>query len=252
MKDTQLTSQLLVAHRGYQAKYPENTQLSLLKAIEAGASYIELDVQFSADKQPVIYHDINLQRVSGIEGYVNKLDREQLLSIPAYEPKRLGDKYHDETISPLEALTAILQDNPHVTAFVELKEESIKHCGREYLLQSVMAILDAVAKQTVVMSFDYQLAQMAREAEWPHVGLVLKNWQDLNHQQIVASKPDYIYTNHLIIPPNAAMSDYKVLDNSRLVAYEVGNKDLALALINRGVDMLETFDIAGLLAPINP
>lgn len=249
MKDTLLTSQLLVAHRGYQAKYPENTQLSLLKAIEAGASYIELDVQFSADKLPIIYHDLSLQRVSGVEGSVNKLDREQLLSIPAYEPTRLGDKYHDETISPLEALTAILQDNPHVTAFVELKEESIKHCGREDLLQSVMTILDAVAKQTVVMSFDYQLAQIAREADWPQVGLVLNNWEDLKHQTTIAMKPDYIYTDCLIIPPNAAMSDYKVLDNSRLVAYEVGNKNLARALLNRGVDMLETFDIGGLIAP---
>ena len=98
MKDTKLTSDLLVAHRGYQAKYPENTQLSLLKAIQAGASYIELDVQFTADKLPIIYHDLSLQRVSGVEGYVNKLDREQLLSISAYEPKRLGDKYQDETI----------------------------------------------------------------------------------------------------------------------------------------------------------
>ena len=249
MKDTQLTSDFLVAHRGYQAKYPENTQLSLLKAIQVGASYIELDVQFSADKLPIIYHDLSLQRVSGVEGYVNKLDREQLLSMSAYEPKRLGDKYKDETISPLEALTTILHHNPHVTAFVELKEESIEHCGREHLLKSVMTILKAVAKQTVVMSFDYQLAQMAREADWPRVGLVLKNWQDLNHQHIVATKPNYIYTNHLIIPPNAVLSDYKALANSRLVAYEVGNKELALSLIDRGVDMLETFDIAGLLAP---
>ena len=249
MKDTKLTSDLLVAHRGYQAKYPENTQLSLLKAIQAGASYIELDVQFTADKLPIIYHDLSLQRVSGVEGYVNKLDREQLLSISAYEPKRLGDKYQDETISPLEALTTILRDNPHVTAFVELKEECIEHCGREHLLKSIMTILKAVTKQTVVMSFDYQLAQMAREANWPRVGLVLKNWEDLNHQQVVATKPDYIYTNHLIIPPNSVLSDYKTLDNSRLVAYEVGNSDLALSLIERGVDMLETFDIAGLLAP---
>ena len=247
MKDTPLTSQLLVAHRGYQAKYPENTQLSLLKAIEAGANFIELDVQFSVDKLPIIYHDLSLQRVSGVKGYVNKLDREQLLSIPAYEPTRLGDKYYDETISPLEALTAILQDNPHVTAFVELKEESIKHCGREYLLKSVMAILDAVAKQTVVMSFDYQLALMAREINWPSIGLVLKNWGDLTGQEITAINPDYIFTNHLIIPPNSDLRQYEPLAQTQLVAYEVGNKELAISLINQGVDMLETFNIAQLL-----
>ena len=39
-KGIKLTSDLLVAHRGYQAKYPED-QLSLTKVIQAGASFIE-------------------------------------------------------------------------------------------------------------------------------------------------------------------------------------------------------------------
>lgn len=34
----------LVAHRGYQKRYPENTLLGFTKAIEAGAHYIETDI----------------------------------------------------------------------------------------------------------------------------------------------------------------------------------------------------------------
>ena len=249
MEGIKLTSDLLVAHRGYQAKYPENTQLSLTKAIQAGASFIELDVQFSADKLPVIYHDMSLQRVSGIQGLVNQTDREKLLSLPAYEPERLGDVFKDETLSPLEALTTLLQDNPHITAFVELKEESIEHCGREHILQSVTKILKPVATQSVIMSFDYQLAQMARQSNWPKVGLVLKNWSDLKSSEVIDSKPDFIYTNHLIIPPNCDLSNYSVLNDAQLVAYEVGDHKLAAALIGKGVDMLETFNIKELLEP---
>ena len=37
---------ILVAHRGLQASYPENTALALNKAIAKGAQYIELDIQF--------------------------------------------------------------------------------------------------------------------------------------------------------------------------------------------------------------
>ena len=55
----------LVAHRGFRGKYPENTILSITKAIEAGALFVELDVQFSEDKLPIIYHDSELSRVSG-------------------------------------------------------------------------------------------------------------------------------------------------------------------------------------------
>ena len=50
----------LVAHRGFRGKYPENTILSITKAIEAGALFVELDVQFSEDKLPIIYHDSDL------------------------------------------------------------------------------------------------------------------------------------------------------------------------------------------------
>ena len=75
----------LVAHRGYQAKYPENTALSLNKAIAAGALFIELDVQFSADQLPIIYHDTDLQRVSGLPVTVFSTSREDLLTYPAYE-----------------------------------------------------------------------------------------------------------------------------------------------------------------------
>jgi len=46
-----------------------------------------------------------------------------------------GTRYADETIAPLEALVAVLVRNPAVIAFVEIKDESIAHCGREAMLQ---------------------------------------------------------------------------------------------------------------------
>lgn len=247
MKNTGLTAKSFVAHRGYQASYPENTRLALHSAIEAGAHFIELDVQFSRDKQPIIYHDTDLQRISGIPGKVRDLSRKQLLSIAAYEPKRLGDQFANEKIAPLEALPTLLQEHSHVTAFVELKEESIDHCSRAHIIKSVREILRPVAQQTVIMSFDYQLAAYAREAGWPWVGVVLKNWDDLTDELVVATKPDYIFVNHFIIPTGVDLTSYPGLANSQLVAYEVTDFALAQSLYKRGVDMHETFDIKQLL-----
>ncbi len=48
---------LILAHRGYRAKYPENTLLSFEKAIEFGADGIELDVRKSSDDVLVVFHD---------------------------------------------------------------------------------------------------------------------------------------------------------------------------------------------------
>ena len=64
---TPLNAEELVAHRGFRGKYPENTALSITQAIKSGALFVELDVQFSLDKLPIIYHDTNLARVSGAD-----------------------------------------------------------------------------------------------------------------------------------------------------------------------------------------
>lgn len=238
----------LVAHRGYQAKYPENTLLALNQAILHGALMVELDVQFSADRLPIIYHDTTLQRVSGCPGSVFNKQRHELLELPAYEPQRLGDQFITEKISPLETLVSLLQSNPQVTAFVELKEESIAHCGRQLISNSVRDILRPVARQAVIMSFDYELAIAARQAGWPLVGVVLRQWQDLEHPQVIQAQPDYIYSNHQIIPDRHDLQSNSALASTKLVAYEVGTNDLAEQLLQRGVDILETFEIESLLA----
>ena len=194
-----------------------------------------------------IVNDTDLQRISGTSGMVNELTRHQLLTVSAYEPNRFGDQFRDEKIAPLEALTTLLIEHPHVTAFVELKEESIDHCGRAHIIKSVREILLPVARQTVIMSFDYQLAIDARAAGWPQVGVVLKNWDDVTDKLVLKAQPDYMFINHLIIPAGIDLNSYSPLANTKLVAYEVADYALAQSLYHRGVDMLESFNIEQLL-----
>ena len=179
MSDVRFSLDKLVAHRGLQLNYPENTALSLAKAVEFGGLFIELDIQFSSDCLPIIYHDADLQRVSGQSGNICDYSRDQLLQLPAFEPERLGNRFKSERIAPIEAIVNLLKNNPQVTAFVELKEESIAHCGRETMLAEVEAVLEPVKHQTVIISYDYLLVLRAREHHWPKVGVVLKQWHDI-------------------------------------------------------------------------
>jgi glycerophosphoryl diester phosphodiesterase len=55
----------IVAHRGYCARYPENSTLAFERAIAAGADYIETDVRIAADGTLVCWHDPNFDRVAG-------------------------------------------------------------------------------------------------------------------------------------------------------------------------------------------
>ena len=179
---------------------------------------------------------------------VFQMSRASLLKVSAYEPDRLGDKYADETIAPLEALVAVLVRNPAVIAFVEIKDESIAHCGREAMLETIETILEPVAKQTVIMSFDYELCAMARASDWALVGVVLELWEDLESERIQQIEPDFIYVDHEIIPKRYDLSASEFLANSTLVAYEVGSRSLGYALLARGVDMLETYEIEAMMA----
>ena len=48
---------IILGHRGFMSKYPENSILAFLEAIKAGADGIELDVWLTQDGEVVVYHD---------------------------------------------------------------------------------------------------------------------------------------------------------------------------------------------------
>jgi glycerophosphoryl diester phosphodiesterase len=60
----------IIAHRGASLFAPENTRASLQKAKELGATWIETDVRLTGDRQLVIFHDDELNRLTNAEGYV--------------------------------------------------------------------------------------------------------------------------------------------------------------------------------------
>ena len=68
------------AHRGLfdnQSDAPENSLKAFVKAVEAGYG-IELDVQLSKDKVPVVFHDASLKRMCGIDDKVWNYTLEEL------------------------------------------------------------------------------------------------------------------------------------------------------------------------------
>ena len=75
-----LLAQRCYAHRGLHdnaTDAPENSMAAFRKAVEAGYG-IELDVQLSKDRIPVVFHDETLRRVCGVEGKVRDYTFEEL------------------------------------------------------------------------------------------------------------------------------------------------------------------------------
>ena len=61
---------LVLGHRGYRKRFPENTLLAFAKAFEYGADGIECDVQKSSDGVYFIFHDVELNRMTGFGGNI--------------------------------------------------------------------------------------------------------------------------------------------------------------------------------------
>ncbi|WP_300068625.1 glycerophosphodiester phosphodiesterase family protein [uncultured Ruegeria sp.] len=56
----------VIGHRGAAALRPENTMASVLKAIEDGADWVEIDVQETADDVVIVAHDSDFMKLAGV------------------------------------------------------------------------------------------------------------------------------------------------------------------------------------------
>jgi len=105
------------AHRGYHdgnVAVPENSLSAFQAAIDAGYG-IELDVQLSSDKVPMVFHDADLMRVCGVEGKIWDYTCQELQQMRLFET--------EETIPTLEQVLALI--GGQVPILVEYKMDKV-------------------------------------------------------------------------------------------------------------------------------
>lgn len=225
----------LVAHRGYAARYPENTLPAVEAALRAGACYVEVDVQLSADGMPLLLHDANLKRTAGIDAGIFDLTLEHAKQVHVDE---------DVTIPALAALVELLHDWPRVTAFIEIKEESLARYGTAYTVERTLAALEPCAAQCVPISFTVAAVEQARALGAHAIGWVVREWDTASRATAEALAPEYLFCNHTKLPPPPLPLWQGPW---RWALYEIADPKLALALAARGADLIETMDIAAML-----
>lgn len=71
----------IVAHRGIWDDAPENSLLSMRRAIEAGYDVVEIDVRRTADGEFVLLHDDTLERMIGVDMEPEQLTLKELTSL---------------------------------------------------------------------------------------------------------------------------------------------------------------------------
>lgn len=107
---------LIAAHRGYRAYYPENT-LAAFEASDGKCHFIELDVQLSRDLVPVVIRDPSLERTS------NGVQKRESLGLQSLQVK----DWSVEQLKTLDVGTWFYEKDPFGTMadlnFLPFKEQ---------------------------------------------------------------------------------------------------------------------------------
>jgi len=232
-----------VAHRGWRQHYPENTLIAFEKAIQAGAVNIELDVQLSADHIPYVFHDANLMRMCQREGFIWDYPAAELDTFFATESYRLGNAFPDNPMCRLSDIVALLQTNPAVNAYVEIKEESLTQFGEQIVVDAVINTLRPVASRCILISFELSALRLALHEGWQRFGAVFDVWPDPQSAALVELRPEVLFCDRNCVPIDLHLSTLPW----PVLIYEVGSKTEAEDWFSRGAVAVETFLIGELL-----
>ena len=230
---------ILVAHRGYMLRYPENTLTGIRAAIDAGACMVEFDVQMTGEHEFVLLHDDDFKRTSNVTGTV--FEYSILNPVSVHEPKRFQDRFSGETVPTLMQALDTIAAYPDVTAVVEVKEESLQQWGTETVMSKLVNILESARARCLVISFDADAVDYVKKYSKLQGGWVLKHFDTNSKQQAQQLSPDYLICNYKKINSELWKGDWQWM------LYDIMQPDLALEWANKGAALIETSDIGGIL-----
>jgi len=232
----------LVAHRGDIETYPENSLLALCSAAKLGFNYIELDIQFSKDVTPIVIHDDNLVRTTGINKDVYASTTKELMlhrvltSIQDDESKTLLN------IATLEKAVEVLNNFPDITLFVEIKRQSLEHIDLELVVDITLNNLEKAKFNVVIISFVKEIIESVKQKGSYSTGWVLSKYNHVNKAIVNNLQPDYLFCNvkKINYPSELWKGPWK------WTLYDIKNPAFAYELLEQGVDLIETGDIVKL------
>ena len=228
---------VLLAHRGWASRFPENTRVGIEAALEAGVACVEFDVQLSADGVPMVIHDPALDRTAGVSGRVADLGAAELAEVSVHEPARFGGRFLGERLPSLAAIVDLLGAWPEARAFVEIKRESAEANGVDDTVAKVLSVLAPVGRQCVVISFVERAVMTARRLGASATGWVLNYYDDDARRLADAIAPDYLICDYRLLPPAPAAPWSGPWSWG---CYEITDVAHALSLAERDIRVIES------------
>jgi len=256
---------LVIGHRGASALAPENTLAAFLLAIDLGADGVELDVQLSADGEPVVIHDRRVDRTSNARGHVSDFTVSELRSLDAgwrftrglkMRPRLRGrirqlagtrGMLYEQTPQPIQSLSSLLEQLSRVDLsriYVEIKGSQ---STRPALLARTLSIVGRLGleKAVTLLSFDHSIVGRAKqEAPGLRTAITIpgSNKRLPTARSIIraaqAAQADEVAVHYSIARPTVVRALHQ--HDLEISAWTVNRKIVMKRLLSIGVDSIMT------------
>lgn len=183
-----------LAHRGYSAKYPENTMIAFQKAYEKGFDGVETDVQMTQDGELVLIHDEKINRTSTGKGYVKDFTFKELRQFNFHYK---ADGFYE--IPTLKELLTFIKGKDFFVN-IEIKTDVIEYLDIE---RKVVEMVHDMKLENQILYSSFHLESVIRLKkldQLAYVGYLIeynynKHRRLLDKYHITAIHPKYHYLN---------------------------------------------------------
>lgn len=215
----------IIGHRGAGGVAPENTRAAIERAISAGAQWVEIDVQETADGEVVVIHDSDLMKLAGVDLKVWDATVEEITAVDigsSFDPT-----FHDERVPTLGEVLDLCKGR--IGLLIELK--SYGH--GQMLEQRVVDLVEASESVEEVQCMSLKAGIVARLKElrpqW-RVGLLLS----LAVGDVRSIEADFLAVNARFATSHMVQEAHKA--NKLLYAWTLNDPVSVSKMVGRGVD----------------
>ncbi len=147
-----------IAHRGWSAKYPENTLRAFDEALKLGVTGCECDVHLSSDGVPYLMHDHSFRRTTGDPAASDALTMAAIAALDAGSWK--APEFAGERIPTLAQALAVHRGRGHFV--IEIKDPGLP----EVVAERVAAVIGEAEARTAcsLIAFDFDHLVAAAQA----------------------------------------------------------------------------------------
>ncbi|MCM3627159.1 glycerophosphodiester phosphodiesterase [Paenibacillus glycanilyticus] len=223
-----------VAHRGWSGRAPENTIAAIKLAInEPDVEWVELDVQLSKDKVPVVIHDYKLKRTTNGRGEVKNFTAAELWALDA--GSWFSPLYRGEGVPSLSQVLDISRGRIRLN--IELKTDGIRYPKLEDHV--VQLVKDYGMEDSVVLtSFHAGTLHNAHKLTGGSIrtGLILDGWRNSLPVELEQLGAEFLSIEHGRL--NAVRMELLKKSGIQVMAWTANDERSIRKLINLDPDLM--------------